>query len=403
MPRTTRAHALLVVTLALVVASCDGNASETTTTSVPAAPTSTVPQVTTTTIEATTTTTRPPSPVLATEGDENEIVAAIQFLLGCTGYGDLTVDGNFGPATTDAVQAAQTALGFEPDGEPTQDLFALLTDACTQDRPIDVGDDSVTVVGHTATGAPEEFTTPLMFGSTLIVTVVSGDGVSVAVSDAEGTPVESADGTTFIVTESGDHTIQVSTAGDATMFTLAVEVTSIAEAGQWIITTDGIAHGATKFTLGTAAGPMIDKIFELLGHGVRSDYGEFDTGWEAAGQEGFRGIFIEGIAFLFYGPNEDNPGRPETFGRVRYVGPSFDADGEPRPAGYVQTLSGITVGNTLADLQDTYGGLVKPGSNAAEHYFRYGAADGTEVCFYFGDDEPAASSPIIEISTECRS
>ena len=123
---------------------------------------------------------------------------------------------------------------------------------------------------------------------------------------------------------------------------------------------------------------------------------------ERPGQLGVRGIFIEGIAFLFLGPNAGYPGRPETFERVRYVGPSFDANGGPRPAGWLQTLSGISVGNTLAELRTTYGGGVQPGSNANEHYYRYGAEDGSEVCFYFGDDAPTDSDKITEISTECR-
>ena len=392
----------MMVTLALVATSCDGGTAETTTTA-PATTTSTAPQTTTTpTTEATTTTTLPPSPVLATEGDQSETVAALQFLLGCGGYGDLTVDGEFGPATTTAVEAAQAPLGFDVTGEPTEDLFALLSRTCNEDRVIEPGDDPVTVVGHTAAGEPEEFTVSLLFGSTLTVRVVSGEGVSVIVRDAAGMPLESADGTAFAIAVSGDHTIEVSTAGDPTLFTLEVGLASIAEAGAWIITTDGIAYGDTQFVLGTAAAPMIDKIFEFLGHGVRTEFDEFDTGWEAPGQEGFRGIFIEGIAFLFYGPNDDDPDRPETFARVRYVGPSFDANGDPRPAGYVQTLSGITVGHTLADLQDTYGTQVRAGSNSEEHYYRYGAADGSEVCFYFGEDEPEDDSPILEISTECR-
>jgi hypothetical protein len=45
---------------------------------------------------------------------------------------------------------------------------------------------------------------------------------------------------------------------------------------------------------------------------------------------------------------------------------------------------------------------VRAGSNSEEHYYRYGAADGSEVCFYFGEAEPEDDSPILEISTECR-
>jgi hypothetical protein len=174
------------------------------------------------------------------------------------------------------------------------------------------------------------------------------------------------------------------------------------ETGDWIITTDGIAYRDTEFVIGTAAGPMIDEIFDILGHQPRSQFNEFDTGWDQPGQEGFRGVFIEGLAFLFLGPNAENPGRPETFWRVRYVGESFDENGHPRPYGWVQTLSGITVGDTLEDLIDTYGSQVNAGSNSEEHYYRFGAADGSEVCFYFGEDEPDDNDEILEISTECR-
>lgn len=389
----------------MVAAACGGGTADTTTTTAATTTTvSTVPATTTSTAPTTTTTTLPPSPVLAAEGDDNEIVAAFQFLLNCGGYGDLTVDGEFGAGTTTAVTEAQEALGFDPTGEPTENFFIALNQLCPQARTVEFGEDEdrVRVFGHTSALDPENFSIPLIFGSTLTVTVVSGQGAIATVWDGQGTPLESEDGTTFVIEETGDFRIEVSTAEDPTLFTIEVEVTSIEEAAQWIITTDGISHEDTEFLLGTAAGPMITKIFEFLGHGVRSEFDEFDTGWDAAGQEGFRGIFIEGIAFLFTGPNDDNPGRPETFARVRYVGPSFDADGEPRPAGFVQTLSGITVGHTLEDLIDTYGTAVRAGSNSEEHYYRYGAADGSEVCFYFGEDEPDDNDQILEISTECR-
>jgi peptidoglycan hydrolase-like protein with peptidoglycan-binding domain len=404
MARTVRTPAL--VALALVAAACGGNTADTTTTTEATTTTvSTLPATTTSTGPTTTTTTMPPSPVLATEGDDNEIVAAFQFLLNCGGYGDLTVDGEFGAGTTTAMQDAQEALGFDPTGDPTEDFFIALNQLCPQTRSVEFGEDATVarVFGHTSALDPENFSIPLIFGSTLSVTVVSGVGAIATVWDAMGTPLESEDGINFLIEETGDYRIEVSTAEDPTLFTIEVEVTSIAEAGQWIITTDGIAYEDTEFLLGTSAGPMITKIFEFLGHGVRSGFGEFDTGWNAAGQEGFRGVFIEGIAFLFIGPNAENPGRPETFARVRYVGPSFDAEGNPRPAGYVQTLSGITVGHTLEDLIDTYGTSVRSGSNSDEHYYRYGAADGSEVCFYFGEDAPDDDDKILEISTECRS
>jgi hypothetical protein len=220
--------------------------------------------------------------------------------------------------------------------------------------------------------------------------------------DADGNLVTSEDGSAFPIGASADYTIEVAPVGAAAMFTLEVAVNRGAGAGDWIITTDGIAYKTTTFTLGTAAGPMIDKIFEILGHNVRGDFDEFDTGWNDPGQPGYRGLFIEGLAFLFTGPTPDNPGLAQTFARVRYVGPSYDKDGNPRPAGWVQTLSGITVGNTLAELKATYGNAVQPGSDTAGHYYRYGTTTGREVCFYFGNTTPTDTTRIVEISTMCR-
>ena len=394
---------LLAVALALVAASCgDDNAATTTGATTTSATTVPEPTTTSSTEPTTTTTPLPSSPVLAREGDHSEMVATIQFLIQCAGYADLNADGAFGLGTKTAVQAAQTALGFGTDGIVTEDLFAALTRACTEDRPITPAATAVSVISYVSPGDPNTFPISLLFGSTLTVTVASGAGVSVLVKDVDGNALGSEDGTTFPIAETATYTIEVSTEDEPTMFTLAVAVDAGAGAGDWILTTDGIAYKGTKFTLGAPAGPMITKIFEFLDHNVRSNFEEFDTGWHDPGQDGYRGIMIEGMAFLFYGPYPANPGRPETFARVRYLGPSFDKDGNPRPAGYVQTRSGITVGNTLAELITTYGGQVHSGSNADEHYYRYGAADGTEVCFYFGESAPTDSTKITEISTECR-
>ncbi len=80
-----------------------------TTTTLAPSTTTTTAIVPTTTAPPTTTTTRAERPPIAEEGDRNEIVEAIQFLLNCNGFGDLEVDGAFGPATLAAVEAAQGA------------------------------------------------------------------------------------------------------------------------------------------------------------------------------------------------------------------------------------------------------------------------------------------------------
>jgi len=394
----------VALALALVTVACGGGTGTTTSsTAAPTTSTSTTIETTTTTTEPpTTTTTQPASPVLAEEGDVGEVVAQLQWLVACGGFGGDGVTGIFDGATATPVMAAQSSLGFEPNAIVTEDFFIALTQLCFLDRDLEIGSDPIRVFGFTALDEPEVYTVNALPGSLMKVTVITGAGALVTVSGPSGAILIPGEDGTITIEEEGTHRIEVSTAGDPEFFTIDVEFEFSGEAGDWIITTDGIAYRDTEFEKGDPADAMIEDIFDILGHGPRSQYGEFDTGWDDPGQEGFRGVLIEGLAFLFIGPNAENPGRPKTFWRVRYLGDSYDANGLPRPYGWVQTLSGITVGDTLEDLIDTYGSSVSHGSNSEEHYYRYGAADGSEVCFYFGASAPDDNDQIVEISTECR-
>ncbi|HSM00990.1 MAG TPA: peptidoglycan-binding domain-containing protein [Acidimicrobiia bacterium] len=392
-----------LVTLMLIATACGGGTAATTTTTTPSTTTtSTIPPTTTTTEPPTTTTTLPPSPVLAVEGDVNEVVAQIQWLVTCGGFGNIVIDGEFDDITAEAVMSAQESLGFTPDAAPTEDFFIAATRLCLLDRPLEIGPDPVRVFGFAAPDEPETYTFEASAGVPVTVEVLSGSGVLVTVSGPEGAALVPDEDEIITIQDDGTHRLVVSTGADGVFFTIGMIFEFSGEAGDWIITTDGIAYRDTEFVKGDAADAMIEEIYEILGHEPRSQYGEFDTGWEEPGQEGFRGVFIEGLAFLFIGPNAENPTRPKTFWRVRYVGESYDANGLPRPYGWVQTLSGITVGDTLDDLIETYGSQVSAGSNSEEHYYRFGASDGSEVCFYFGPDEPDSDDPVLEISTECR-
>ena len=202
--------------------------------------------------------------------------------------------------------------------------------------------------------------------------------------------------------DSGDYRLAVTATGEIPVtFILTVDLGGGAEAA-WILETDGITYGSTKLSLGDDAETVIDKITDFLGHGVRGRYAEFDTGWsDEPGNIGLRGVFIENMAFLFYGPSTDYPGYAERLARIRYEGPGTDADGDPRPANYVTTELGVTVGHDLAYLEEVYGSRVSSGSNSSEHYYRFSDSGG-ELCFYFGGSSPSDSSKILEIATECR-
>ena len=393
--------ALLVVLTVIAAACTSGDAETTTTTTTTIAETTST--TTTTAVETTTTTTLLASPPIAEEGDRNVTVEAIQFLLGCDGYADLEIDGSFGPATKAAVEAAQAALGRATTGAVDEDTMADLSRGCAQARELTPDADPVAVVGNAAPTDPEVFTIALLSRSTVSVALTQGTGILVTVFDPDGavvTPV--ADGTWEAAT-AGDYRIEVGAEAAPVTFTIAVGV-GAAETGDWVLATDGITYKGTELSLGADADTVITKIFDFLDHGVRGNYNEFDTGWYAITDPqdmGLRGIFIEGFAFLFYGPDPNNLDRPKTLARIRFEGPSDDAAGNPRPDNYATTAKGITVGDTLTDLMAAYGTGVRSGSNSEEHYYRYSDSGG-ELCFYFGATTPTDASPILEIATECR-
>ncbi len=391
----------------MVLASCGGGAAPTTTTTSTPSTTSTAVTTTTTTTPTTTTTgtTLPPSPPLIEEGDDNEIVAAFQFLLNCNGYGDLTEDGNYGPATLAAVEAAQDDLGRTADGSPDEAVFAELSRSCDESRELE-GEGTAIIVGNAAPGDPEVLTASLVSGTTLKIIFTVGNGLDVTVTGADGTEVDPQNQTTWVIETTQDYEIEIGAPEGPVTFSASIEATvAERELGDWILATDGLIYKGTKLALGSDAQTVIDKFFQYLGHGVRGAYDEFDTGWYAITDpvdNGLRGIFVEGFALLFYGPDPNNLDRPETFHRFRYVGSGLDVHGEPRPDNYATTAEGITVGDNLADLKAAYGSAVTPGHNDDEFWYRLVYSTG-DLCFYFDtQDEPTDSDLITEIASECR-
>jgi hypothetical protein len=397
---------VLLATLALVVTACSGDepaaTSSTTTTTLAASTTTTTAVPITTT---TTTTTVPSGTPIAQQGDDNETVEAIQFALNCTGFGDLTIDGDFGPATLGAANAAQEQLGRAVNDQVDEETFAELSRACSQARGFDGEDAPITLVGNAAAGDPELVDLAVPSKGVLTITIVSATDLTVTLLGPDLTVVlpDEEGGLTWEV-GAGEHRIQVEPALDPTTFSMDIDLLSGAElAGAWIMGTNSLSFGDTELALGDDADNVIDFVIETLGHGVRSSYDEFDTGWyviTAPQSLGIRGLFIEGLAFLFFGPHPEDTDRPETLARIRFEGPSDDADGEPRPDNYVTTDRGITVGDSLADLQAAYGSSVSIGGNE-NRYYRY-TDSGGELCFYFVEDAPTDSSLIVEMSTECR-
>ena len=401
-----------VTGLAVLLASCGGSGvPPATSTTAPASVTSSTEAAadTTTTISTTTSapveTTLAGGPPLAAEGDHNETVEAFQFLLNCNDFGDLTVDGVFGPATLAAVEAAQDSLGRQVNGTPDEETLAELSRSCSETRRL-ANDEVAVVVGNAAPEDPEVFPIALLSDSTLTVTVTQGTGVIVTVTGADGSEATSQGQSAWVIDTTQDYLIEVGSPSGPVTFGLTVEVAAgVRETGDWILATDGVTYRGTKLALGGDAQTVIDQVFDFLGHGIRGAYDEFDTDWYTItdpSDMGLRGIFIEGFAFLFFGPDPNNPDRPETFVRHRFVGPTVDGAGNPRPDNYATTAEGITVGDTLADLKAVYGSRGAAGSNSEEYYYRL-TDSGGELCFYFDTpDEPTDYTPIAEIASECR-
>ncbi|MBM3696697.1 MAG: peptidoglycan-binding protein, partial [Actinobacteria bacterium] len=354
----------------------------------------------------TTGTTLPPSPSLAVQGDKNEIVAALQFLINCSGSARLDVDGNFGPATRAALEQAQTRLGRPADGTLDEDTMAALARGCDQRRGLE-DEGKTTIAGNAAPGDSEVFSVSLLTGSTVTAAFTRGGGLDLRLLGADGAEVPSQEPSRWEVDATQDYLLEVASPEEAVTFILVVEVAvATRPVGDWVLATDGLIYKGTKLALGSDAATVIGKVFDYLGHGVRGNLDEFDTDWYTItepGDMGLRGIRIEGFALLFFGPDPNNPDRPETFRRHRFLGPTVDAAGNPRPRHYATTAEGITVGDTLADLKAVYGTRVTPGSNRDEHFYRLRGSPGV-LCFYFDTDEaPADYSPITEIASECRS
>ena len=415
-----RRFGAVILAVAFLAAACSGGdgIDETTTSAgattvattvpdaTPASTTSTTAPGDTTSTEATTTTTTVPAgPPLAREGDNNDSVASIQFLLNCNGYGELKVDGAFGPGTLAAVEKAQQGLGLTVDGVPGEATVTALSRGCTDIRDVADAGNGVGIAGNAAPDDPSVYTMALLAGTEVAVDFTRGTGLVASLTAADGSAVASPGDATWTIGTTRDYLLKVTAPSDPTTFVLDLVVTGTEpDTGDWVLAGNGISYDGDKLAIGDGAGGVIEDVFDYLGHGIRGAYDEFDTDWYATEGDtpiGLRGLFTEGLAFLFFATDPDDPAATGTLFRVRYLGNSIDAAGEPRPDGYVTTGEGVTVGDTLTDLRAAYGDRLQSGSNDDEHYRRI-TDSGGELCFYFGASDPTEFSVITEISTECR-
>jgi peptidoglycan hydrolase-like protein with peptidoglycan-binding domain len=222
--------------LALVATACgdDGAGSTTTETVAPTASVTTLPP-TTTSIPA-----QSGTPFIL-YGERGAYVTALQFLLGCAGFGPVGIDGMFGDETAAAVEKAQSAEGKSPSGEPDEETFAFLGRACDQRRTVNVGVGETTaeVAGNVAAGDDDLFELTVLEGQSMTVGVTAETPVDISVQGADGTVLQRPGGSGFTVEIpiTQVYTVRVM-ATPPTSYLLSIEIPALPnepfEAADWI-------------------------------------------------------------------------------------------------------------------------------------------------------------------------
>lgn len=279
----------------MVLGGCTGDETASTTTST----SSTVPTST-----STTTTTLPPAdtsgdvvlqpngPVFVAATDRGAYVAALQFLLVCTGFDrptadspEMIVDGIYGPITARAVSFAQASMRRIPTGEVDEETFAELSRRCPANRQLTFPEDSstATVAGNVAPGDDDTYAIALLTDQRITVTLVEGD-VGVVIERSDGEIIKDATEPTpwsGIAPADDAYRIRVVSGGGAASYRLLVEAPDVPavtiDFGPMRLGADGL--GIARF--GDPADEAIEVLTFVLGPPAE------DTDW-VFGREGGR-------------------------------------------------------------------------------------------------------------------
>jgi peptidoglycan hydrolase-like protein with peptidoglycan-binding domain len=353
-----------VAALGLCAAACSGGAATTTT-------------VTSTTVPPTTTTTigrielEENGPPFLQQGDSGAYVEALQFYLVCTGHERLsadgpviTVDGNFGPITADAVAYYQAELRRIPSGDPDEATFAQLARDCREERSVAFpGHQGVlAVAGNVSPGDEEIIALEGVQGRVITIVVAEGE-VQAALETTDGTRVQQVSlggGWSGKLGTDADYQLRV-TGAQAASYALDVQVAR----PRFVDIDFGLmrlaADGFGILTFGDDAEPVIERLQEILGAP-----GE-DTGW-ATGDAGGRtclgsnrhliwavqpadeGDAHPAVLYVHFG--EDQTGA-QSFAEYAYL--SLDPQAVDAGAMDLSTEAGISIGRTIAEFVAAYG------------------------------------------------
>jgi peptidoglycan hydrolase-like protein with peptidoglycan-binding domain len=358
------AAAVLLAALCVCAAACSGGAATTTT-------------VTSTTVPLTTTTTlgrielQANGPPFLQQGDSGAYVEALQFYLICTGHERLspdgpviTVDGNFGPITADAVAYYQAELRRIPSGDPDEETFAQLARDCPEERQVDFPGNQgvVTVAGNVSPGDEEIFALQGVQGRVITIVVSEGE-VQAALETTDGTRVQQVSlggGWSGKLATDADYQLRV-TGAQTTSFALNIQVARPRyiniDFGRMSLRADGFGI----LTFGDDAEPVIERLQSILGPPAE------DSGW-ATGDAGGRtclgsnrhltwiiqpadeGDADPAVLHVHFG--EDETGA-QSFAEYAYL--SLDPQAVDAGAMDLSTEAGVTIGRTIAEFVAAYG------------------------------------------------
>ncbi|MCB2222800.1 MAG: peptidoglycan-binding protein [Actinobacteria bacterium] len=354
--RSPRTLTALLLGFALAAASCGGGAEETTTT-------------TSTTVATTTTTTLPPEAafVVASEGDDNPAVRALQFLLVCNGYEQTVVDGRdetlvpdgqYGAITSTVVDRVQRDLGLTRDGSfVNAELYERLAATCDNTRSVYLSESrmSVTAGGYASATLPDSWTFWAQEGQRVTLTPAAPP-LRMGLYDPDGAelmPVADTEGYTIDLTSSGTYTVKVNSDEP-----LTYDVTVGLPPHYSVLLLQSTGLDLVDF--GDSPTYVLDVVGAILGD--PSD----DTGWvdEGNGCVKYRRVVWgnDELWLDFTDAGEDaleeptfRPAGTEHFAAwTMRLPPSGDPTLPP-----LATPSGLVVGASAAEVEDVYGDRVE--------------------------------------------
>jgi peptidoglycan hydrolase-like protein with peptidoglycan-binding domain len=357
--------AVLLAVFCIVAAGCTGEEATTTT------------AVSSTSLATTTTTTlgrielQANGPPFLREGNTGAYVEALQFYLICTGHERLsaegpviTVDGNYGPITADAVAYYQAELRRIPSGDPDEETFAQLARDCREERSVAFpGRQGVAAVaGNVAPGDDEIFALDGVQGRVITIVVSEGE-IQATLETADGTRVQQVSlggGWSGKLPTDSEYRLRV-TGTQAVSYLLAIQAARPRfvniDFGRMSLAADGFGIVA----LGDDAERVIERLQSILGDPAT------DSGW-ATGDAGGRTCLGSNRhlvwviqpaeagdrhpAVLYVHFSDDDTGA-QTLAEYAYV--SLDPQAVDAGAMNLSTASGVTIGRTIAEFVAAYG------------------------------------------------